>query len=59
MCANRFFFQVSAGPPKPPKGVERKEVARLDCSSFLSQIVVPCPVYALRIMYRRILANGE
>lgn len=38
------YDQVSSGPSRPPQGLGRTDVAKSDCSSFLSQIVVPCPV---------------
>jgi hypothetical protein len=50
-------IQASSGPSKPPKGTGRAEVAKSDCSSFLSKLVSLCPAYvlSLRVVTYRLL----
>ncbi|KAH5332335.1 hypothetical protein HBI12_054870 [Parastagonospora nodorum] len=50
---------ISSGPPKPPRGTARTDVAKADCSSFLSQIVVPCAVTLTTVLTSTKTAKGS
>ncbi|KAH4096402.1 hypothetical protein HBH46_166840 [Parastagonospora nodorum] len=50
---------ISSGPPKPPRGTARTDVAKADCSSFLSQIVVPCAVTSTTVLTSTKTAKGS